>query len=61
MNIKEKLIKAGVEIGSHESDLYCIVNKKSTKIINQYKFKCNVTIFVNQITDKLWYDIPFAN
>ena len=60
VGIYEEMKQAGVEISNHESDLYVPKNKITTPIINNYKFKKNVTIFVNQIDHKLWYDIPFA-
>lgn len=48
------------EIDHHESDLYLKKNEVSDKLISNYKFKNNVTIFRDQIDGVLWYDIPFA-
>ncbi len=60
MNIHTELKKAGVELDSHESDLYAKVTDSSKKIISNYKYKAIVTTFVSQIDNELWYDIPFA-
>lgn len=48
------------EIDHHESDLYLKKNEVSDKLISNYKFKNNVTIFRDQIDGVLWYEIPFA-
>jgi hypothetical protein len=60
ISIYEQLKAAGVPIGSHESDLYAKVTPESTKIIDAYKLKSNVTTFISNRDDKPWYDIPFA-
>lgn len=60
-DLKQQLLNAGIKkenIDYYESDLYVIKNDISTKIINNYKFKDNVTTFKND--DQTWYDIPFA-
>jgi len=57
--IYEKIMKAGIEFSSHESDLYVLKTPESEKIISGYKFKSIVSVFYG--TDKrMWYDIPFA-
>ena len=48
------------EIDHHESDLYLKKNEVSDKLISNYKFRNNVTIFRDQIDGVLWYEIPFA-
>lgn len=60
MTIHQEVLKAGIEVGSHYSDLYVKVTPVSTEIVNQYEYKKNVTTFVSQIDGTLWYDIPFA-
>lgn len=50
----------GVEIASHESDLYLPVNEVTRQLVAQHPHKENVTTFTNQIDGKRWYDIPFA-
>lgn len=60
MSIYEEMKAAGVEIGHHESDLYVPVNDITRKIVREYKYRANVTIFTCQIDKKPWYDIPFA-
>lgn len=61
-NILEKAVKIMKEneIDHHESDLYLKVNENSKKLIEEYDFKENVTTFIDEIDDELWYDIPFA-
>lgn len=55
------MVEAGVEVDSHESDLYVPVNDVSRKLINEYEHKGIVSIFRSQLTGTDWYDIPFAN
>lgn len=59
--IHEKLKETGLEIGQHCGDLYIEVTPVTSKIIDDYEYKENVTCFFNQITKKLSYDIPFAS
>lgn len=47
------------EIAHHESDLYVPVTEATAQIVNNYDFKCNVTTFKDQVTGRLYYDIPF--
>jgi hypothetical protein len=58
--IYEKCKKAGLQMDSHESDLYVIKNEVSEKIVSEYEHKENVKVFTSQIDKKAWYDIPFA-
>ena len=58
--INQLIVETGVETGNHASDLYCKVTPETTKIVNEYEFKKNVEIFINNITHELWYDIPFS-
>jgi hypothetical protein len=60
LTIYEALKAAGVPLDSHESDLYALVTPESTRIVEAYRFRSNVTTFVSQIDKKRWYDIPFA-
>ena len=50
----------GIEFDNHESDLYIPANEVTTKLIDAYDFKQNVTKFRNESNGKQWYDIPFA-
>jgi hypothetical protein len=47
------------DIDHHESDLYLRKNENSTKLVNEYEFKQNVTTFRDNIDHVLWYEIPF--
>lgn len=46
------------ERGHWYSDLYCKVKPETTRILERYDGK--VSTFYDQITGKLWYEIPFA-
>lgn len=61
--LKKELLKAGVKIDTHESDLFCEKTEKSTEIVKKYKKidGWNVQEFISNIENTLWYDIPFAN
>lgn len=63
MNMKpiyEQMVEAGVEIASHETDLYVPVNETTMRILRDYPFRSSVTAFTSQIDNKRWFDIPFA-
>lgn len=60
LSILDQFKYIGIEIDNHCSDLYVPVNKTTTKIIDSYEYKCNVTTFISQIDGKPWYEIPFA-
>lgn len=49
-----------IEHFNHASDLYIAVTDETTEIIENYKYKQNVTIFDDAITGVKMYDIPFA-
>lgn len=48
------------QMDHHYSDLYVAKTPASTKIIQEYEYKNQVEIFRCNITNELWYDIPFA-
>jgi len=62
----QQLLDAGVSVDHHESDLYCAVTDASTKLIQEYysvperKSYKRATVFVDAITGKPWYSVPFA-
>lgn len=56
----EQLLKEGVPLDHHESDLYALKTPVSERLIRTYRFRSNVTTFRSQIDGKIWYDIPFA-
>ncbi len=60
ISIYELLLKAGIPLDHHESDLYVMVTPESTAIISNYEFKSNVRTFTSKLDKKAWYDIPFA-
>lgn len=55
----EDLLEAGVEIDSHESDLYFPVSKESEQILLRHPDQ-SFTIFRSQIDGSAWVDCPFA-
>lgn len=60
MSIYQKAKEIGIEIDSHETDLYLKDCQESRKLIEEYEFKNNVTKFRSQIDKCLWFDVPFA-
>lgn len=58
--IYQKMADAGVEINSHYSDLYVPVNDVTIEIVEYYKYRKIVSVFRDQVSGKLSYDIPFA-
>jgi hypothetical protein len=59
-SIFEQVKASGIPYHNHQSDLYIPVNETTKEMVKNYKFKNNVTTFVNQVEGGLWYDIPFA-
>lgn len=57
----EKLKGEDLIVGSHESDLYALVTSKSISLIQRYQYKSHVTRFIDNIEQRLCFDIPFAN
>jgi hypothetical protein len=56
-----ELLAAGIEMDSHESDLYVAVNKESTAILGKYPVKkSNSSVFRSNIDGSLLYDVPFS-
>lgn len=60
MSIYQDLKAAGVPLDNHESDLYAKVTPESRAIVERYEYRTNVTVFIDQIESKPWFDIPFA-
>ena len=63
MSIYSEAKKAGIPMSSHESDLYLPAHGEFTEtvadILNRHK-RHKHTLFISQIDNELWYDIPFA-
>ena len=60
MTIYDEMKAAGVEMDSHESDLYVKNTPEAREIVAGYEYKSNVTGFTSQIDGAHWLDIPFA-
>ena len=60
MDIYEELLKTGCHLSNYCSDLYVEINEQTKEIVNNYEYKRNVTIFRNEVTNQLNYEIPFA-
>lgn len=60
-SIHSVIKKLKVPFSGHYSDLYIPVNEQTRSLIENYEYKNNVTMFINQLDGKKWYDIPFAN
>ena len=48
------------DIAHHFGDLYLRKNEISTKLVDEYDYKNQVSTFKDQIDHVTWYDIPFA-
>lgn len=60
-SIYEAMLRAGVEIDHHMSDLYVPATTTTLAILDCYPtHKANVERFWNQASGSLWLDIPFA-
>lgn len=60
LSLYEKLLKAGVQMDSHQSDLYVPVNEKTTAILskeNALYADPQDMIFTDE-NGKQWYDLP---
>jgi len=57
--IYQDMKDAGVEMDSHESDLYVPVNETTRAILAKYPTQSR-SIFHCNIDKQLWFDIPFA-
>ncbi len=57
--IYQQLRAAGVQLDSHESDLYARVTPASDRIVAGYEHRDNVRRFFGD-DGAVWYDIPFA-
>lgn len=62
MTIYEELCKVmGTKEMDHwESTLYVKVTPESKRIVNRYRFKSQVSEFIDNIDHEPWYEIPFA-
>lgn len=57
-SIHQQLLGAGVELDSHESDLYAKVGPESTRIIEESGHSSSM--FQSEVDGQMWYDLPFA-
>jgi hypothetical protein len=64
VSLYEALKAAGIQTGSHESDLYFPASPEALAILNRYPLKKgNATRFTNQAAPNVgerWVDVPFA-
>lgn len=58
MSLYTELVEAGIDINSHESDLYFPVSKESTAILDRHP-ELTWSTFIHQATGISWYDVPF--
>lgn len=61
-NIYERAVKKmkPEEIDHWQTDLYLKVTPVSQKLVEEYDYKNQVSIFESNLGDGLWYDIAFA-
>jgi hypothetical protein len=61
MTLYEELTNAGVEIDSHESDLYFPRTDETKAILDNHPAqKNNASTFRNNINGEVWFDVPFS-
>ncbi len=61
-SLHQQLLAAGVELDSHESDLYAKVTPESTRILEDAGIVIdghNASVFTSQADGEQWYDLPF--
>lgn len=58
MNLYQELLTADVPLDNHESDLYALVTKESTRLVQASGR--HYSTFISNIDGRLWYEIPFA-
>lgn len=54
----QELVKRGIPIDSHQSDLYFPVTEETRSLVENYAFRGLVTTFYSK--GERWYDVPFA-
>ncbi len=60
-SIYKEVNALGGYVDHHESDLYIEVNPVNREILSRYPCeRANATTFINQVTGKLCYDVPFS-
>lgn len=57
-SLHQQMLAAGVELDSHESDLYARVTPESTHIVEESGHSS--TVFKSEVDGRMWYDLPFA-
>ena len=64
MSVKEELIALGMDaekdFDRHRSDLYVRVTPISEEYLQGYKYKKQVTRFIDNIEGKPWFEFPFV-
>lgn len=56
----DELVRAGVEMDSHESDLYVPFTDAVRALLKRYRFRQGCVPFTDPKTNTLWVTIPFA-
>jgi len=57
-DVVSALVKAGIQVDSHESDLYVKDTPEARKILKNFNLKSKP--FRSQIDKEMWLDVPFA-
>lgn len=61
MSLYHCLTQAQIPVSNHESDLYFPVTPGTTTILSQFPLQQkNATTFIDNVTGKRWYDVPFS-
>jgi hypothetical protein len=59
-SLYQELVSLGMQIDSHESDLYVPVNEQTSAVIRKCQRIAGITVFKSELDGNYWYDIPFA-
>lgn len=61
MNLYDAIIAAGIQIDSHESDLYFPVTEQTTAILAKFPTEKEIArTFQHTVKNQLWYEVPFG-
>ena len=58
VTLYDEVMKAGIQVANHYSDLYIPVTPETTALIK--KHGNYATTFKNQVEGGTWYDVPMA-
>jgi hypothetical protein len=61
MQLYDELVKSGIELDHHESDLYVLDTPAAREVLQAYAAKgAAFRWFKSEIDKRMWIEIPFA-